>query len=57
MARLLITIGAILAPTLSWITNHSVGWAILHFFCGWLYIVYWAIAHSVVYAWLQLIAR
>ena len=27
-------VGAILAVTMSWIINHSVFWAIIHFFCS-----------------------
>lgn len=33
--------GMVLAIFLSWISNHSVGWAIVHAFCGWFYVVYW----------------
>lgn len=32
--------GAALAAGLSYITNHSIGYAVLHFFCGWIYVVY-----------------
>jgi hypothetical protein len=45
-------VGAIIAVILSWIANHSVGWCILHFFCGWLYVVYWAICKTALYPWL-----
>lgn len=34
-------LGAILAVILSWTTWHSIGWAILHFFLGWIYVIYW----------------
>jgi hypothetical protein len=36
-----VTIGGLIAVILSWIVNHSVLWAILHFFFGWLYVVYY----------------
>jgi len=38
-----ITIGSILAVVLSWTSNHSIIWAIIHFFCSWLYVIYWLI--------------
>ena len=38
-----IGIGAVIAVVLSWTTWHSVLWAIIHGFCGWLYVVYWVI--------------
>jgi hypothetical protein len=37
-------LGAIIAAILSWQVNASFGWAILHAFCGWLYVVYWLVA-------------
>jgi len=48
-----IGIGAVLAVVLSWIANHSVGWAILHFFCGWLYVIYWALCKTELYNWIS----
>lgn len=38
-------LGCLAAPALSYATNHSVGWAILHFFGGWIYVIYWAVVH------------
>lgn len=35
--------GCILAITISWSVNHSIWWAILHGFCSWLYVIYFAI--------------
>jgi len=35
-----ITIGGILAAVLSYMSGNSVGWVIIHFFCGWFYVVY-----------------
>jgi hypothetical protein len=49
----LATVGCIGAAVLSWIVNQSVLWAILHFFCSWLYIVYWALTKTNLYYWLQ----
>jgi len=45
-------VGGIIAVVLSWIVNHSVGWAILHFFCSWIYVIYWLIAKTRFYDWL-----
>lgn len=36
-----IGIGKILAFCLSLSRNGSIGWAILHTFCGWFYVIYW----------------
>jgi len=33
-------IGSALAAILSYVHNHSIMWAILHFFCSWLYVAY-----------------
>ncbi len=33
-------LGTVGAAILSWAMNHSVWWAIFHFFCGWFYILY-----------------
>ena len=38
--------GAILAAVISYSINHSVGWAIFHFFCSWLYILYVVFART-----------
>jgi hypothetical protein len=34
-------LGSILAVMLSWASNQSILWAILHFFCSWLCVIYW----------------
>ncbi|MDR2977550.1 MAG: hypothetical protein LBV19_09740 [Streptococcaceae bacterium] len=39
-------IGSILAAILSYSTWHSIFWAIIHFFFGWVYIIYFAIVHT-----------
>jgi hypothetical protein len=41
-----ITLGGLLAVILSWTVNHSVVWCILHFLCGWFYVIYWLIEYS-----------
>ncbi len=40
-----ISFGTILATTISWSLNKSLFWAIIHGFCGWLYIIYYAIGN------------
>jgi hypothetical protein len=37
--------GGLLAVILSWTVNHSIAWCILHFFCGWFYVIYYALTH------------
>ncbi|MHC5201325.1 hypothetical protein [Myroides sp. LJL119] len=41
-----ITIGSILAVYLSWQRNHSILWAIIHFFLGWIYVIYYALTKN-----------
>jgi hypothetical protein len=36
-----IGIGSVLAMLLSWTTNHSIIWAIMHGVLGWIYVGYW----------------
>jgi len=36
-------LGTILAVVLSWTTNHSIVWAIIHGFLSWLYVIYFAL--------------
>ena len=38
-----IGLGSLLAVVLSWSANHSIGWAIVHAFFGWLYVIYYAL--------------
>jgi len=38
-------IGSVIAVILSWTTNHSILWAILHGILSWFYVIYWAIKH------------
>ncbi len=39
-------ITSILALILSWLLNHSVGWCVLHFFLGWIYLLWAAIVRT-----------
>jgi hypothetical protein len=34
-------VGGFIAIYLSWITNHSIIWCLIHGFLGWLYVIYW----------------
>ncbi len=36
-----IGIGTVIAIIVSWSANHSILWAIIHGFFGWLYIIYY----------------
>ena len=38
--------GGIIAAIISWALNQHIGWAIVHFLCGWIYILYVAFARS-----------
>lgn len=40
------TIGCVVAAVVSAALNHSFWWGLLHFFCGWLYILYAAVVRS-----------
>ena len=41
-----VSLGSILAVILSWTTNHSILWCILHFFGSWIYVIYWFLKYS-----------
>jgi len=41
-----IGIGAVIAIILSWTTNHSILWAILHGILSWCYVIYWVIQYK-----------
>lgn len=43
MAKAGVSFGSALAITISWSEHHSLFWAILQGFFGWLYVVYYAI--------------
>lgn len=36
-----IGLGSVIAVVISWSVNHSVVWAIIHGFLGWIYVVYY----------------
>ncbi len=36
-----LSLGAVLAMIVSFVTNHSIFWAIFHGICGWFYIFYY----------------
>lgn len=38
--------GSLVALVISWALNHSVGFAILHFLLGWLYVIYAILARG-----------
>jgi hypothetical protein len=37
-----VSLGSILAVTISWSLNHAILWAILHGIFGWFYVIYYA---------------
>ena len=36
-------LGVVIAVALSWAANHSILWAIVHGFLGWLYVIYYLV--------------
>lgn len=38
-----IGLGSLLAACISWTTNKSIFWAIIHAFLGWFYVIYYAL--------------
>ena len=38
-------LGSIMAIVISWSVNHSILWAIIHGFFGWLYVLYYLIKY------------
>jgi len=45
-ARAGITMGSTLAMVISWNTNESILWAIVHGFLSWLYVIYFALTRG-----------
>lgn len=45
MERLVALIGCFAGATLSWSVSQSIGWAVFHFLCGWMYVAYWFFAY------------
>lgn len=41
-----ISLGSVVAGILSWMKWHSVGYAIIHAICGWLYVVYYILKYG-----------
>lgn len=39
-------IGGIIAAVLSYLKWHSIGYAILHFLCGWIYVIYYLLKYK-----------
>ena len=50
-------IGSVLAAILSYHVNASIAWAILHFICGWFYVLYYLFVHVDLFAWLDKIGK
>ena len=44
--RIVVGLGSAVATGISWYVNHSIGYAIVHFFLSWFYILYALLAHS-----------
>lgn len=40
-----IGLGSVIAVVVSWSVNHSILWAIIHGFFGWLYVLYYLIRY------------
>lgn len=40
-----ITLGTALAVTISWTTNNSILWAIIHGLLSWFYVIYYALVY------------
>ncbi len=38
-----IGLGAAIAVAISWSANHSILWALIHAFCGWTYVIAYAL--------------
>lgn len=41
-----IGLGGLLAVLASWSRNESILWAILHFFLGWIYVIYFVVTRN-----------
>ncbi|WP_025124135.1 hypothetical protein [Myroides odoratimimus] len=41
-----LTLGSLIAVFLSWTRNKSILWAIVHFFLGWLYVIYYFFSNN-----------
>jgi hypothetical protein len=45
-ARATFPVFGIAAAAMSWVVNKSIGWAVVHFFCGVFYVLYASCAHT-----------
>lgn len=45
-AKVGVGFGSALAITISWSTNHSIIWAIIHGFLSWFYVIYYALKNQ-----------
>lgn len=41
-----IGLGSVIAVVISWGANHSVLWAVVHGFLGWIYVIYYLITRN-----------
>jgi len=45
--------GCWLAVFLSYVINQSLWWCFLHFFCGWIYVIYWLFSYTEIRDWMM----
>lgn len=45
--------GSIVAIALSYAINKSIFFALLHMFCGWIYVLYWLFTYTDINAWIN----
>ena len=41
-----IGLGSVIAVVISWSANHSVLWAVIHGFLGWMYVIYYLVTRT-----------
>jgi hypothetical protein len=41
-----LSVGIAIAVVISWSTNHSILWAMLHGFLNWIYVIYYALGYG-----------
>jgi hypothetical protein len=39
-------LGSVLAITISWSLHKAIGWALIHGFLGWIYVIYYLVTHE-----------
>lgn len=47
------SVGALVAVVMSYAINQSFWWALLHAFCGWMYVLYWLLTYTKVLEWIN----